>query len=67
MDFWQIIKLPWSMLQVLSSRKSFADNPVLGSSWLNERGLHRTRCAGAVWQIVSTRLIAGPSTRRACW
>lgn len=43
----QIVKLPISLLQVASSAKSFADNPVLGCRWLNERGLHRHRCAVA--------------------
>jgi hypothetical protein len=40
----QILKLPLSFLQIFSGAKSFADNPILGNRWLNERGLHRLRC-----------------------
>ena len=47
MKFWQILKLPLSLLQVFTGFKSFVDNPILGSRWLNERGLHRYRCAVA--------------------
>jgi Phytanoyl-CoA dioxygenase (PhyH) len=34
---------PWWVLQLLSSAKSFRDNPLLGSTRLNRLGLHRTR------------------------
>lgn len=34
---------PWWALQVLSSAKSFCDNPLLGSTRLNRWGLHRAR------------------------
>ena len=39
----RILGLPLWALQVFTGTKSFADNPVLGNRWLNERGLHRTR------------------------
>ena len=45
MNLLQILKFPLSMLQVCSSAKSFVDNPILGNRRLNERGLHRSRCA----------------------
>jgi hypothetical protein len=44
---------PWSALRVLSSDKSFIDNPVLGSRRLNRHGLHvwRVRAAhAATWR-----------------
>lgn len=39
--------LPWSALMVLSSDKSFIDNPVLGSRRLNTWGLHSWRLTQA--------------------
>src|ERR1051326_1176235 len=40
--------MPFWLAQVLSQEKFFARNPVIGSKWLNERGLHtaRVRLAG---------------------
>lgn len=35
--------LPWWVAQLLSSAKSFRDNPLLGSTRLNRLGLHRAR------------------------
>ena len=32
--------MPFWLAQVLSQEKFFARNPVIGSRWLNERGLH---------------------------
>lgn len=40
----QLLKLPLSAMQVFTGAKSFVDNPLLGSRWLNSRGLHRWRC-----------------------
>src|SRR5438067_13328378 len=34
---------PFWLAQVLSQEKFFARNPVIGSRWLNERGLHTAR------------------------
>lgn len=34
---------PWWVLQLLSSAKSFCDNPIIGSPRLNKWGLHRLR------------------------
>jgi hypothetical protein len=35
--------MPFWLAQVLSQEKFFARNPVIGSRWLNEHGLHTTR------------------------
>src|SRR5438477_12411398 len=35
--------MPLWLAQVLSQEKFFARNPVIGSRWLNERGLHTSR------------------------
>jgi len=35
--------MPFWLAQVLSQEKFFARNPVIGSRWLNERGLHTAR------------------------
>lgn len=40
-----VFKLPWQLLELASKAKSFVDHPVIGSRWLNERGLHRQRVA----------------------
>jgi hypothetical protein len=34
---------PWWAVQVATGAKSFRDNPLLGSAWLNARGLHVAR------------------------
>jgi hypothetical protein len=38
---------PFWLAQVLTQEKFFARNPVIGSRWLNERGLHTARVAAA--------------------
>src|SRR5258706_15060351 len=38
---------PFWLAQVLSQEKFFARNPVIGSRWLNEHGLHTARAAVA--------------------
>lgn len=38
-----LLLAPWYALTLLSSDKSFIDNPILGSRWLNARGLHVRR------------------------
>ena len=35
--------MPFWLAQVLSQEKFFARNPVIGSRWLNEHGLHTAR------------------------
>lgn len=35
--------LPFRVLQLASGAKSFRDNPLIGSHWLNRRGLHAAR------------------------
>lgn len=39
----RILLAPWWALQLLSSAKSFCDNPLIGSRRLNQLGLHRWR------------------------
>jgi hypothetical protein len=39
----QTLLMPFWLAQVLSQEKFFARNPVIGSRWLNERGLHTAR------------------------
>lgn len=41
--------LPIHAAAILSSAKSFRDNPVIGSAWLNRRGLHLARRRLAAW------------------
>ncbi len=36
---------PWWAAQLLTGAKSFVDNPLIGSAWLNEKGLHAGRVA----------------------
>lgn len=38
-----LLSLPFWVLQLGTSAKSFLDNPIIGSRRLNRRGLHRTR------------------------
>ena len=39
----RLVLAPWWALQLLSSAKSFCDNPLIGSGRLNRLGLHRWR------------------------
>ncbi|MGE4429389.1 MAG: phytanoyl-CoA dioxygenase family protein [Sphingobium sp.] len=41
------LALPWWALQLMSGAKSFRDNPLIGSRWLNGKGLHRARVRAA--------------------
>ncbi len=43
----QTLLMPFWLAQVFSQEKFFARNPVIGSRWLNERGLHTARVATA--------------------
>jgi len=51
--------LPWWLVQVLTTGKSFKDNPIIGNRWLNRWGLHvwRIRLAHAItrlrWWVLS--------------
>ena len=38
-----LLGLPLAALAVFTGAKSFRDNPVLGSRWLNKHGLHVMR------------------------
>ncbi len=40
-----IIAAPWHVLQLATGAKSFRDNPLIGSKWLNRKGLHVGRMA----------------------
>ncbi|RDE51046.1 MAG: hypothetical protein DVS81_07785 [Candidatus Accumulibacter meliphilus] len=40
-----VLKLPLHALALAGKTKSFVANPLIGSHWLNERGLHRQRVA----------------------
>ncbi|MEO1191486.1 MAG: phytanoyl-CoA dioxygenase family protein [Pseudomonadota bacterium] len=46
--------LPFWLLQIVSGAKSFARNPLLGSAWLNRRGLHAWRVRWA-WRRAEAR------------
>jgi len=37
------LALPWWTAQLLTGAKSFGDNPLIGSKWLNRKGLHKMR------------------------
>lgn len=47
--FKNLVLLPLHCLQLLSSSKSFRDNPVIGNPGLNRRGLHVARRRAAAW------------------
>ncbi len=55
-----VLLAPLWAAQVLTSAKSFADNPLIGSRWLNARGLHlwRLRTAEQLAQRRRQRLTA---------
>lgn len=38
-----VIKTPLWLFQLATSAKSFKSNPIIGSPWLNQRGLHTSR------------------------
>src|SRR5438477_5299585 len=52
--------MPLWLAQVLSQEKFFARNPVIGSRWLNERGLHTTRTRVAHWLAAGRRRRLAP-------
>ncbi|MCF3641937.1 phytanoyl-CoA dioxygenase family protein [Rhizobium sp. TRM95111] len=43
-----VLLSPFYALQLASGAKSFADNPVIGSKWLNRKGLHEKRVSIAM-------------------
>ena len=43
----QALLMPFWLIQVFTQEKFFARNPVIGSRWLNERGLHTWGVAAA--------------------
>ncbi len=47
----RVLAMPWYVLSVLTSAKSFRDNPVIGNAKLNRMGLHvwRVKAAHAVF------------------
>jgi hypothetical protein len=60
--------MPFWLAQVFTQEKFFARNPVIGSRWLNERGLHtaRVRLAGRLAESRRRRLapLISPEDRR---
>lgn len=42
-SLWRWLRAPLDLLALASSAKSFRDNPIIGSPWLNRRGLHVAR------------------------
>jgi hypothetical protein len=51
----QALLMPFWLAQVFTQEKFFARNPVIGSEWLNERGLHTARVRLACWLAESRR------------
>ncbi len=56
----QVIKLPLYAAAVLTGAKSFVRNPVIGSLWLNQRGLHVARVRLAQALAAWRRRLIGP-------
>jgi hypothetical protein len=50
----QTLLMPLWLAQVFTQEKFFARNPVIGSRWLNEHGLHTARVAAA-WRLAQAR------------
>jgi hypothetical protein len=61
--------MPVWALQLLTGSKSFVDNPVIGSAWLNQRGLHTARIRLAArmadWRRRSLAAVLSDEERRA--
>lgn len=41
----KLLLLPWWAIELATGAKAFSDNPLIGSRWLNARGLHVKRVA----------------------
>ena len=50
----QSLLMPFWLAQIFTQEKFFARNPVIGSRWLNEHGLHTARVAVA-WRLAEAR------------
>lgn len=64
----RVLLTPFWLAQILSQEKFFARNPIIGSVWLNERGLHTARVRLAeMLAAVRRRRLAGliPAEARA--
>lgn len=63
-----VLLSPFYALQLASGAKSFADNPVIGSKWLNKKGLHEKRVSIAMrmadWRRKSLEDKVAPEHRR---
>jgi len=63
-----ILLSPFYALQLASGAKSFVNNPVIGSKWLNRKGLHEKRVAlamrMAVWRRRRLEPLVAPEHRR---
>jgi len=56
----KIVRLPLHVLQLFTSAKSFRDNPVIGSTWLNRLGLHVFRLVLAAAMTKARYLCLAP-------
>ena len=50
----QALLMPFWLTQIFTQEKFFARNPVIGSRWLNEHGLHVARVSTA-WRLAEAR------------
>lgn len=63
-----VLLSPLYALQLASGAKSFADNPIIGSKWLNKKGLHEKRVSLAMrmaaWRRKRLENLVAPDHRR---
>ncbi|MCJ8052084.1 phytanoyl-CoA dioxygenase family protein [Shinella curvata] len=63
-----VLLSPIYALQLASGAKSFADNPVIGSKWLNKKGLHEKRVSLAMrmaaWRRKKLENLVAPDHRK---
>src|SRR2546423_213708 len=51
----RMLLMPFWLGQIFTQEKFFARNPIIGSRWLNERGLHTARARLAHWLASARR------------
>src|SRR5437764_4985025 len=56
----QSLLMPFWLAQIFTQEKFFARNPIIGSRWLNERGLHTARARLAHWLASARRRRLAP-------
>jgi hypothetical protein len=63
-----VLLSPLYALQLASGAKSFADNPIIGSKWLNQKGLHEKRVSLAMrmaaWRRKKLEHLVAPEHRQ---